>query len=117
MVNAATGGELWIPRQYVGAVSDTHGPLLIVGLTKELEYRAGALAPRVKRIIEMPRAEGETESTPVHNPRRFSGPAPVIGIRVENREDSSMNKALVTLGIGALVMSLLAALISTLARL
>jgi len=116
VVNVATGGELWIPRQYVGAVSEAHGPLLIVGLTKELEYRAGALGPRVKRIIEMPRADGEATNTSPAKIQRPPGPAPVIGIRIEDREDSSMNKALITLGVGALVISLVAALLSTLAR-
>lgn len=109
VVNSYTGRRLWIPRQYIGAVSETAGSLLIVGLTKELEYRAGALGPRVKCVIEMPRAE--TRDTR----RRDSGPAPVIGIRLEPREDSPMNKALVTLGIGAL-LSLVAALISAVVR-
>ncbi|MGA8027321.1 MAG: hypothetical protein WB992_09245 [Bryobacteraceae bacterium] len=113
VVNAATGGELWIPRQYVGAVSEAGGPLLIVGLTKELEFRAGALGPRVKRVIEMPQAN----ENPADRFPRPSGPAPVIGIRIEDREDSPMNKALVTLGISALLISVLAALISGLARL
>jgi|SRR5581483_1274278 len=117
VVNASTGRELWIPRQYVGAVSDTDGPLLIVGLTKDLENGAHGLSPRIKRVIEMPHAENERTNSFDAERRRPSGPAPVIGIRVENREDSSMNKALVTLGIGALVMSLLAALLSGLARL
>ena len=117
VINASTGGEFWIPRQYVGAVSDSQGPLLIVGLTKELEYRSGVLGPRVKRVIEMPHTNIEHTDPSMEEARRPSGPAPVIGIRIEDREDSSMNKALLTLGVGALVMSLLAVLVSTLARL
>jgi hypothetical protein len=109
VVNSYTGRRLWIPRQYIGAVAETASSLLTVGLTKELEYRAGALGPRVKRVIEMPRVETRDSM------RRDSGPAPVIGIRLEPREDSPMNKALVTLGIGA-VLSLVAALISAMVR-
>lgn len=114
VVNSYTGRRLWISRQYIGAVSDTHGPLLIVGLTKELEYRAGALGPRIKRVIEMPRLP-DLDLENADAPHRASGPAPVIGIRLEPREDSPMNKALVTLGIGAL-LSLVAAVISALVR-
>lgn len=117
VVNAATGGDLWLPRQYVGAVSEGSGPLLIVGLTKELEFRAGALGPRVKRVIQMPKANEHRGHSPADRFSRPSGPAPVIGIRIEDREDSPMNRALVTLGISALVISVLAALISGLTRL
>jgi hypothetical protein len=116
IVNSQTGAEIWIPRQYIGAVSETHDPVLIVGLVKELEYRAGTLEPRVKRIIEMPQAVEKGPTVSKDSPPRPSGPAPVIGIRVENREDSPMNKALVTLGIGAIVVSLLGALLSVFAR-
>lgn len=114
IVNSYTGRRFWIPRQYIGAVSDTPGPLLIVGLTQELEYRAGALGPRVKRVIEMPRlAEPEAEETA--DAQHGSRPARVISICLEPREDSPMNRALVTLGVGA-ILSLIAALISALAR-
>jgi hypothetical protein len=116
VVNARTGREIWMPRRYIDAVSYTGGPMLAVTLTKELEYRAGALWPRVKRVIEMPRA---SDQLPASNPlpTRFSGPAPVEGIRVEDRADSPTNKALAYAGVGAIVVSILAALLSALARL
>jgi hypothetical protein len=117
VVNSQTGAEIWIPRQYIGAVSETHDPVLVVGLIKELEYRAGALEPRVKRVIEMPQVgEKRPVLTDPSDSLRPSGPAPVIGIRVENRDDSPMNRALILLGVGAIVVSLLAALLSVLAR-
>jgi hypothetical protein len=112
VVNARTGSKMWIPRQCIGAVSDAHDGILIVGLTKELEYRAGALGPRFKRVIEMPR-----ESKPQQRPRiephpRPPGPAPVIGIRVEDREDSSMSRAVVTLAVAAVIVALIAAVLA-----
>jgi hypothetical protein len=114
VVNSQTGSELWIPRRYVGAVSDTSGPLLIVGLTKELEYSAGDLKPRFRGLIEMPLA---TENGPGPQvSRRTAGPAPIVGIRLEDGEDSHINRALAILTVTALVVCLLAALISTLAR-
>jgi hypothetical protein len=115
VVNAGTGRELWISRQYIGGVSDGRSGLLTVELTQELEFRGGTVEPRVKRVIEMPHMaehpEGRNESMD-----RPSGPACVVGIRLEDRAESTMSKAVVTLGIGALLVSLLGALISALAR-
>jgi hypothetical protein len=117
VVNAQTGAELWVPRQYVGAVSETEGPLLIVGLIKDLEFHEGTVEPSVKRVIEMPHIDECLPDTERETSRRCAGPAPVIGIRLPERADSSMNKALATLAIGVLVVCLLAALIAAAARL
>jgi hypothetical protein len=116
VVNARTGAELWVPRQYVGAVSETEGPLLIVGLTKDLEFHEGTVEPSVKRVIEMPHIEPVATETGIESSRRDAGPAPVIGIRLPERSDSSMNRAIATLAVGALVVCLLAALIAAAAR-
>jgi hypothetical protein len=117
VVNARTGAELWVPRQYIGAVSETEGPLLIVGLTKDLEFHEGTVEPSVKRVIEMPHVEPVAKETGIESSRRDAGPAPVIGIRLPERSDSSMNRALATLAVGALVVCLLAALIAAAAKL
>jgi hypothetical protein len=114
VVNARTGHEMWIPRQYVGGVSGNSGRL-IVELKKELEFRSGALEARARRVIEMPPATGKAEPAVTQAPRS-SGPAPVVGIRLEDRAESTMSKAVVTLGIGALGLWLLAVLLSALAR-
>ena len=114
VVNARTGHELWVPRQYVGGVSSASG-LLIVELKKELEFRSGMLEPRVNRVIEMPSAAKKAEPA-AKTAARTSGPAPVVGIRLEDRAESTMSKAIVTLGIGALGIWLLAVLLSALAR-
>jgi hypothetical protein len=113
VVNPSTGRELWVPRQYIGAVSDG-SEVLIVGLTTELEMRGGAVEPRRRRVIQMPQTTDggvAAEGAP-----RNAGPAPVVGIRLEDRAESTMSKAVVTLGIGALLISLLAALMSLFAR-
>lgn len=115
IVNSRTGIEIWIPRQYIGAVSESSGVLLIVGLRKELEYRAGSLSPRVKRIIEMPRNPDIAPHLRPDSERRPSGPAPVVGIRIENRGNSPMNKALLALGL-AFLLSFLAFAVSVLTR-
>src|SRR5205823_11372759 len=107
--------EIWIARQYIGAVSESNGPMLIVGLRKELEYRDGTLEPCIKRVIEMPQNIDEFRAGCDGAEPRAAGPAPVIGIRVENREDSPMNNALLALGI-AFIVSFLAFAISVLTR-
>lgn len=53
--NAKTGEAVWIPRQYVGELSRVDEPVMIVGLKRELEFKAGGVWPHVKRVIEMPR--------------------------------------------------------------
>ncbi len=58
VVNWKTGEEIWIPRRFIGEVSRIHDPVLIVGLTRELEYKAGAVWPYQRRILQMPVAAG-----------------------------------------------------------
>jgi hypothetical protein len=56
VANTKTEGELWVPRRYLGEVSQVEKPVMIVGLNQELEYRGGAVWPHRRRIIEMPQA-------------------------------------------------------------
>ena len=82
VLNCRTEEELWIPRRFIGEVSRTDDPVLIVGLTRELEYKAGAVWPFQKRVLQMPPAA----PMPVQPPdpeKAESGPAPVVGIRLE----------------------------------
>jgi hypothetical protein len=102
-VNAETGIEIWIARQYIGAVSD-HTNVLAVGLRKALELRGGSLQPRVKRVIEMPQAAND-----LFHSRIERGPAAVIAIRLEESKKSPMSKAAVGIAVGGLVVALLAA--------
>ena len=55
VANTKTGEELWIPRRFVGEVSSVDDPVMIVGLRKELEYKAGTVWPRERRVLSMPR--------------------------------------------------------------
>jgi hypothetical protein len=105
VVNTKTGSELWIPRQYIGAVSDTGDPLLIVGLRKELNVRAGEVEPRVKRVIEMPHAPEQDARALLSD--YSPGPARVVAIRLESRKKSTAARAVVGLTISALLAWLL----------
>lgn len=46
--------SIWIPRVYLGEVSRVDEPVMIVGLNRELEYKAGSIWPHSRRVIEMP---------------------------------------------------------------
>ena len=109
-INACTGTEIWIARQYIGAVSD-HTDVLTVGLRKTLEFHKGAIQPCVKRVIEMPQvAFHRLDSV------RRDGPASVVAIRLDDRKKSSVNKAIVAVAIASLMAALLAAWFSSAGR-
>lgn len=55
VTNMRSDVEVWIPRRLLGAISSGFGPLPIVDLAEEMEYASGALRPRHKRVLEMPR--------------------------------------------------------------
>ncbi|MCZ2156203.1 MAG: hypothetical protein LC114_20265 [Bryobacterales bacterium] len=52
--NPKAGLEVWIPRRHFGTVSSVDQPIPIVGLTKELELRAGNVLPVRTKVLEMP---------------------------------------------------------------
>lgn len=91
VVNSLSAAEIWIPRRFLGEVSQIEDPVVIVGLVKELEYKAGAVWPHQRRVIEMPVAVGET-ARPPQPVGDIPVPAPVIGIRTESVTDSRMGK-------------------------
>jgi hypothetical protein len=83
VVNSRTQEEISVPRRFLGDVSSTDHPVLIVGLLRELQCKNGVALPFERRLIEMPMAAG-AENDPRPQPRA-GGLAPVIGIRLEPR--------------------------------
>ncbi len=82
--NCGTQQELWIPRRYFGEVSRVEDPVLIAGLTQELEYKAGMLRPHHRRLLEMPSA-----AVPFGNDTAAVGsslPEPKMGSRLESSD-------------------------------
>jgi hypothetical protein len=79
VVNTRTGEEIWIPRLFLGEVSQIDEPVMIVGLNRELEWNSGAIIPRQRRVIELPVAVHD-DHTPQPRSTRL---APVINIRLE----------------------------------
>jgi hypothetical protein len=109
IVNSVSGVEVSVPRQFVGNLLHFEGPVPMVGLVKELEFRDGAAWP-VRRVIEMPRV---VESPPTQDSqggsRIISRPATVIGIRLERTWDSLVGRLLLLSGVGAALVSILVA--------
>jgi hypothetical protein len=52
--NVFTAQEIWIPRSHLGKISSVDQPVLIVGLNRELEFKAGAIFPFRDRVVSMP---------------------------------------------------------------
>jgi len=92
VLNVKTGAELWVPRRFLGAVSSVDDPVMIVSLSKELEYKTGSLVPHKRRVIEMPR--------PAATPRLSAGSAEperhasVVGIRLDDSAESRSGRLL-----------------------
>ncbi|MEK7409669.1 MAG: hypothetical protein AAB225_31800 [Acidobacteriota bacterium] len=106
VVNTDGDLELWIPRSYLGEISPVEDPVVIVGLTKELEYKAGTVWPAERQLVEMPRAASEL-------PREVSRPpaaasAPVGGIRMESATESRIGRLIalaLLIGVAAFVVT------------
>ncbi len=92
VVNAKSGEELWISRRFLGEVSRVEEPVMILGLTKELEYNSGQVMPHVRRVIEMPRAVNDSISI---RTEAMPQAAPVVGIRLESGAESRIGKLIV----------------------
>src|ERR1035438_7270869 len=108
VVNTKTNLELWIPRRFLGGVSSTEAPIVIVGLLKELEYREGVVVPLVRRVIEMPRAVNDAPRPAGYAPAP-GRLAPVVGIRTESDTRPSQGRGLlpkVALGLLTCVVGL-----------
>ncbi len=71
--NDTSGRELWIPRNHLGEVSSSDSPVLILGLLRELEFKAGSVVPYRKVVVNMPETpavrQGPMAAPPPEPPR------------------------------------------------
>ena len=113
--NTGSNETISIPRRYVGDVSSVEAPVMIVGLLAELEYRAGAVCPAKRRVIQMPRAVNDAVNDAVSDAistrpaRPRTEPAAVIGIRLEDGPGSRIPKMVlggVALGLAGCVLAI-----------
>lgn len=106
VANTGNTEEIWIPRRFLGEVSRTDDPVMIVGLTKELEFTAGQVIPHVRRVIEMPRAVNDIPRPPAPEPSAKS--ASVVGIRLETGAERRIGRLILwALGGGVIACVLL----------
>jgi hypothetical protein len=93
VMNARSGEEVWIPRMFLGDVSLIDEPLfdeppMLVRLNRELEWKAGAILPRQRRVIEFP---VQANPNPVSDTHAAAGDtarlAPVVSIRLEPKPE------------------------------
>lgn len=92
VANQGTEQELWIPRRYFGAASMIEDPVLIVGLTRELEYQGGMLRPFKQRMLKMPAGQPRAEAKPGENKATASAMMHV-------RSESSDTRAIKLIGL------------------
>ena len=76
VINIQGGQQVWIPRNYIGSVSSADEPVLIVGLSRELDFKAGAVWPHRKIVIEMPALPAPRPSGPGKTPTPPAGGVP-----------------------------------------
>ena len=81
VVNTGTGEELCVPRAFIGDVSITDHPIVIVGLKRELEWQEGAIRTHRHPVIELPVAVNQSGGYTVPHPEHL---APVVSIRLES---------------------------------
>ncbi|HEX3746283.1 MAG TPA: hypothetical protein VHW09_20235 [Bryobacteraceae bacterium] len=99
VLNCKSGEEVWISRRFLGDVSRVDDPVLIVGLSRELELKGGMVVPFQRRIIEMPMAVNAP--APPHLAEERGEPAPVVGIRLEPSDRRVFR--LILMAVGTLV--------------
>lgn len=94
--NGMTGQEFWIPKRHLGGVSSSDSPVLILGLQRELEFKAGGVYPYRRTVTEMP-------STPAGR-QPPAAPVPEPKQRLLSGSDARLVRLLaIAIGVGLLV--------------
>jgi hypothetical protein len=101
--NAKGDIQVWIPRRYVGEISSIEDPVTIVGLLRELEYKAGTVWPHERRVLEMPVAgaqHDETAALAAGTPKKLR----IAGIPDKNSPESRAGRLLAKILIGMVAL-------------
>ena len=96
--NVGDQTQVWVPRRYLGDVSASDRPVMIVGLNRQLEYKAGQVWPVQKRVLAMPRVPSGTNA---EVPSADSGPATTVrnpALQLDDSEKKVGKLILVALG-------------------
>lgn len=95
--NTQSDLSIWIPRLFLGEVSQVDKPIMIVGLRRELEYRGGAVWPHQRRVVEMPKAVNQPPQAP-WSPQ----PPASRNVRMGGAESKVGRMLLIAIGVGIL---------------
>lgn len=111
VINTKSGNEIWVPRRFLGEISRVDEPVMIVGLKRELEYKAGSLFPYERRIIEMPKAVNEFAKP---SEESMAPPPGMLGwVRLDQGNDWKFGKLILgLLAAGILICFVLVTIIS-----
>ena len=60
--NSHSAQEFWIPKSHVGGVSSSDSPVVILGLRRELELKAGGIYPYRNVVTEIPSTQAGRRS-------------------------------------------------------
>lgn len=104
--NHRSGVEIWVSKAYIGDVSRTEDPVVIVGLNRELEYRGGMLRPFQQRVLKMPGA-GTAAMEPASG--ESAAPEPGRRFRLEASDRSAVRLIGIALGCAILLYVLVVA--------
>ena len=99
--NSGSGEEFWIPKSHLGTVSSTDSPVLILGLHRELEAKAGGVFPRRTIVTEIPATAAARSPRPASEAGTPPKPSRI------SQSDASMLRLLVI----AISIALMAALV------
>lgn len=66
--NGESGQEFWIPRSHLGGLSSSDSPVVILGLRRELEFKAGGIFPYRRIVREMPSTPASRSPGPAATP-------------------------------------------------
>lgn len=106
VLNTKSGEEIWIPRGFLGELSRTDEPVMIVGLNRELEFRLGQVVPHIRRVIEIPKAVNDFPRTGSDQPEPT--PASVVDIRLNSGAEGRIGRlilgALLALFVGCILL-------------
>jgi hypothetical protein len=102
--------QVWVPRRYLGDVSASDRPVMIVGLNRPLDFKAGQVWPVQKRVIEMPRAPvGDTFGAPASEENSRPSHTMGSGLRLDDSEKKVGRLILVALAGSVLLVALVIA--------
>lgn len=109
VVNTKANLVVAVPRRYFGQVSQVEEPVMIVGLSRELEYKTGSVWPTERKVLAMPgkvfpmgRRAGETGLEP-KAPGRFRS----IGGFGDSGTDTRISRMILAVFGGIAVVGLL----------